>query len=77
MHTYYLIAANAIAKPLMWQRERMQPDRSQGGMSRVLDGGYLLAESYLSQEDKQYRFSVEVRGKSGVGLPEMIVRVVN
>ena len=77
MHTYYLIAANAIAKPLMWQRERMQPDRSQGGMSRILDGGYLLAESYLSQEDKQYRFSVEVRGKSGVGIPEMIVRVVN
>ena len=45
MHTYYLIAANAIAKPLMWQRERMMPDRSSGGMSRILDGGYLRAES--------------------------------
>ena len=77
MHTYYLIAANAIAKPLMWQRERMMPDRSSGGMSRILDGGYLRAESYLNQEDRQYRFGVEVRGKSGIGLPEMIVRVVN
>ena len=47
MHTYYLIAANAIAKPLMWQRERMMPDRSSGGMSRILDGGYLRAESLL------------------------------
>ena len=77
MHTYYLIAADAIAKPLMWQRERMQPDRSQGGMSRTLDGGYLMAESYLSQEDKEYRFSVELRGQAGIGLPEMIVRVSN
>ena len=69
MHTYYLIAANAIAKPLMWQRERMMPDRSSGGMSRILDGGYLRAESLPESRGQ----TVQIR--FGIGLPEMIVRV--
>ena len=78
MHTYYLIAANAIAKPLMWQRERHAAGsvqwRDEPHPGRRVPPGRVVPEPGRTE---QYRFGVELRGKAGVGLPEMIVRVVN